>query len=390
MTAPNNRKKDPYKLFVRITIAIAIVAVISLAVFLITNAWVDANFRAVVKDIHDQNIADEQAFNLELDALRESAAESETDGETPVVNLQAWESNIGDTTWRIEDEGNQGLENTYNITVSNSTLCQGGLMLVNAWHPVPDFFSSEDLVSIGTASGYKIPVQNASVVIFPSAFTALEAMLTDAMTAGMKDYIVREAFRSNDTQTEYFNNRMDKLSDKYSGNILIEETKKYVNYPGTSEYQSGLSFQLGLYNREDPDVARQQFQETDQGKWVTENSWKYGIIFRFPSDNYPTPQWEDKSYKTGVSVHLDLYRFVGKPHATAMKLLDFCQEEYIEFLMDHPHISIYENGELRYEIVRIKVADQDAYILPITNMSSSYMASIDNMGGVVLGYTYGE
>ena len=82
---------------------------------------------------------------------------------------------------------------------------------------------------------------------------------------------------------------MDKAVRQVFGpTILIEETKKTVNYPGTSEYQSGLSFRLGLYNREDPAVAAQKFQETDQGRWVTENSWKYGIIFRFPSDDYPT------------------------------------------------------------------------------------------------------
>jgi len=88
-------------------------------------------------------------------------------------------------------------------------------------------------------------------------------------------------------------------------------------------------------------------------------------------------------------MHLNIYRYVGKPHAVAMKILGYCLEEYVEFLMDHPHISIYENGELRYEIVRINVNSQTAYDLPITNISSSYLASIDNMGAVVMAYTYG-
>ena len=389
MTAPKKQKKDPYKLFLRITIALAVVALISLAVFLACNAWVDSDYRGVVEDIHQQNIDNEQAFNMELEALRASAAQAEPTGETTIVDLPTWEATIEETNWRIEDEGKTGLENTYTITVSNSSLCEGGLMLVNGWHPVPDFFSTDNLISIGAQSRFKIPVQDATVTIFPSAFTALEAMYNDATAAGMTDYIVREAFRTNDTQTQYFTDRMDSLSNKYSGNILIEEAKKTVNYPGTSEFQSGLSFRLGLYNREDPAVAKQKFQETAQGKWVTDNSWKYGIIFRFPSDNYPNSQWEDKSYKTGVSVHLDLYRYVGKAHAAAMKILDMCQEEYVEFLIDHPHISIYENDVLRYEIVRINIADQDAYVLPVTSISSEYQASIDNLGAAVMAYTYG-
>ncbi|HPJ02176.1 MAG TPA: M15 family metallopeptidase [Candidatus Limiplasma sp.] len=389
MTAPKKQKKDPYKLFLRITVALAVVSLISLGVFLACNAWVDSDYRAIVEDIHQQNIDNEQAFNVELEALRASAAQAEPTGETTIVDLPTWEATIEATNWRIEDEGKAGLENTYTITVSNSSLCEGGLMLVNGWHPVPDFFSTDNLISIGAQSRFKIPVQDATVTIFPSAYTALEAMYNDATAAGMTDYIVREAFRTNETQTQYFTDRMDSLSSKYSGNILIEEAKKTVNYPGTSEFQSGLSFRLGLYNREDPAVAKQKFQETDQGKWITENSWKYGIIFRFPSDNYPNSQWEDKSYKTGVSVHLDLYRYVGKAHAAAMKILDMCQEEYMEFLIDHPHISIYENDVLRYEIVRINITDQDAYVLPVTSISSEYQASIDNLGAAVMAYTYG-
>ncbi|MBN1776945.1 MAG: M15 family metallopeptidase [Clostridiales bacterium] len=391
MTAPKKqkRKKDPYKIFVRITIIIAAVALIGLAVFLVCNAWVDSEYRAIVEDIHQQNIADEQAFNMELDALRESASQSVSTDEDVVVTLPSWEATLEDTAWRIEDEGGAGLENTYTVTISSSTLCEGGLMLVNGWHSVPDHFDSANMISIGNASGWSIPVQDSTVMIFPNAYSALKAMYDDATAAGMSDYIVREGFRTNKTQTELFTDVMDKLSDKYSGNILIEQTKKTVNYPGTSEYQTGLSFRLGLYNAEDPNVAKQNFQESEQGIWVTDNSWKYGIIFRFPSDDFPTPQWEDKSYKTGVSIHLNLYRYVGKPHAVAMQILGYCLEEYVEFLMDHPHITIYENDVLRYEIVRISVNKQTAYDLPITSLSSEYLASIDNMGAVVMAYTYG-
>ncbi|HPF87669.1 MAG TPA: D-alanyl-D-alanine carboxypeptidase family protein, partial [Candidatus Limiplasma sp.] len=326
---------------------------------------------------------------LKMSALRESAAAAETTTVETTEELETWEATIDGTTWRIEDEGSAGLENTYTVTINSSTLCEGGLMLVNAWHSVPDYFSDENLVSIGTASGWAIPVADSSVKIFLDAYTALQSLYDDATAAGMTNYIVREGFRTNEEQTELFTAKMDKLSDTYSGTILTEETKKTVNYPGTSEYQTGLSFRMGLYNSEDPSVAKLEFQETEQGAYFTENCWKYGIIFRFPSDDYPNSSWEDKSYKTGISMHLNIYRYVGQPHALVMKMLGYCLEEYVEFLTDHPHISIYEDGVLKYEIVRINVNEQTAYDLPITNMSSSYYASIDNMGAIVMAYEYG-
>ena len=391
MTAnPNQKgKRDPYKFFVRITIAIAAIAVLSLVIFLGCNAWVNTEYNNVVDTIYQQNIADEQAFNMQLSAMRESASQTESVPDETVAELQTWEKTLDGTNWRIEDEGAAGLENTYTATISNTTLCEGGLMLVNAWHSVPEYFSEANLVGVGTASGWDIPVTDSSIRLFPEAFNALQAMYDDAAADGMVDYIVREAYRTNERQTELFTARMDALSDKYSGTILTEQAKKTVNYPGTSEYQTGLSFRMGLYNSQDTAVARQNFQETPQGMWFTDNSYKYGIIFRFPSDDYPTASWEDKSYKTGVSMHLDLYRYVGIPHAVAMTVLGYCLEEYIEFLVDHPHISVYENDVLRYEIVRINVNDQAAYDLPITNVSSSYLASVDNMGAIVMAYNYG-
>ena len=391
MTANHNTKptKDPYKLFVRITIAIAVIAVLSLAVFLICNSWVDTEYNGIVDQIYQQNVTDEAEFNANLDAMRASASQTAVTEDEVMTDLQTWSTTLEDTAWRIEDEGTAGLENTYTVTISNDTLCEGGLMLVNAWHSLPDYFSAANLVSVGSSSGWSIPVTDSTVQIFPDAYNALKALYDDATAAGMKDYIVREGFRSMEDQSTLFNNKMDALSDKYSGTILVEEAKKSVNYPGTSEYQTGLSFRIALYNKEDPNVAAQTFQDTPQGDYFAENCWKYGIIFRFPSENYPNSTWEDKSYKTGVSMHLDLYRYVGTPHAVAMKVLGFCLEEYIEFLAEHPHISIYENDVLRYEIVRINVNDQSAYDLPITSLSSEYTASIDNMGAVVMAYTYG-
>jgi LAS superfamily LD-carboxypeptidase LdcB len=199
------------------------------------------------------------------------------------------------------------------------------------------------LISIGNQSGWKIAVTDGTVKVFPVAYTALENTIAGASEAGYGDYIVREGYRTNDEQTALFNARMEKLSSQYSGDLLIEATKKIVNYPGTSEYQSGMSFRMALYNKSDATVAKQKFQETPQGQWFTENCWKYGLIFRFPSDDYPNSNWEDKSYKTGVSLHLDLYRYVAwrsRGHADH----DYCLVVYIEVLIDHPHICIYKDG----------------------------------------------
>ena len=385
-------KRDPYKLLLQITGILAVIVVVSVGVFLLSNAAVENDYKSLVQNIEKINIDGEQAFNAKMNELRTSGGSTidTTDNTQDKAELLYWETTVDDQLWRLEDEGYGELENVYNVTVNRASLITGGLLLVNPWHALPADFSDAELVSVGNSSGWKIAVTDGNVRLFPVAYQALQSMIDSAAEDGLADYIVREAYRSNDTQTELFNSKMEKLSSKYSGDILIEQTKKTVNYPGTSEYQSGMSFRMDIYNKENPEVGKQKFQESEQGKWFTQNGWKYGVIFRFPTVDFPAVGWEDKSYKTGVSAQINLYRYVGPAHAAAMRIMDYCLEEYVEFLVDHPHICIYQDGALRYEIYRVPAEDAESYDLIVPNPASSYSASLDNLGGVVMAYTYDQ
>ena len=142
-------------------------------------------------------------------------------------------------------------ENTSTITLDRASLINGGLLLVNPWHSLPPDFSEEGLVSIGTASNFQIQVQDNSVRVFQPAYDALSEALTAAKDeAGLEYYIVMERVTARSRSRKYsFNVEMEKLSSRYSGNALIEETKKNVNYPGNSDYHTGMSFRMDVYLR---------------------------------------------------------------------------------------------------------------------------------------------
>ena len=118
------------------------------------------------------------------------------------------------------------------------------------------------------------------------------------------------------------------------------------------------------------------------------NCWKYGLIFRFPQASWPLETTTDKSFKTGVSLKMNLYRYVGKGHAAAMHYLDMCLEEYIEYLQEHPHFALFEDGKLRYEIYRQYVGDAAAFDVQLTRNARSHTSSLDNMGAVVTVFEY--
>lgn len=388
--------RDPYKMLLKLAAVLAVVVAVGVGVFYLCTLAVNQDYMNTRSRIEAQNAEGQVEFNARMNELRAAnqAAENELMASigTPSEekNLPSWEKELDGVTWRVQDEGTSGLENTSTITMQRSQLINGGLMLVNQWHSIPSDFTEEGLVSVGTTGNFKVQVQDSSVQLFQPAFEALAEALTAAKADGLDYFIVREGYRSISAQEEMFNEEMQELSSRYSGERLIAETKKKVNYPGTSDYHTGMSFRMDVYQSGNSELNNQKFQaESAQGAWLTENCWRYGIIFRFPAKDFPNASWEDKSFKTGISSQLNLYRYVGKAHSAAMRVLGMCLEEYIEFLMQHPHICIYEDGQLVYEVVRIKGADSNtSFALPVPNPAVSYQASLDNMNGVVMAYSY--
>ena len=287
--------------------------------------------------------------------------------------------------WDVIDLSNYPLENQTATVASRADLMAGGMLLINEWHSRPDDFDDSKIVSVGKHLGgnSKVQVNDYNVSLFPVASDALMEAITAAKAEGLEHYLVEEGYRSWDTQNTYFQNKVEKLSSQYSGDALIAAAKKEVNYPGTSEFNSGLSFTLRLYAKGNAEISKPKYSTTEQGKWMNTNCWKYGLVTRFPLAGWPLDTTQDKSFKTGVSVKLNLYRYVGKGNAAVMHYFNFCMEEYIEYLQEHPHIAVFEDGALKYEIYRQYVGDAATFNVQLTRNAKSYTSSLDNMGAVI-------
>ncbi|MBE5803592.1 MAG: D-alanyl-D-alanine carboxypeptidase family protein [Clostridiales bacterium] len=375
----NQKRRDPIKVMLIWTIVLAVLAAGAL---LLGNVIRDyrtnllANMQEEVKEINTQRDQEYAKAMAEFEASTQSGANLAW----PAPNAEGWD---------VVDLTTYPLESPSMITLNRADIMNNGMLLVNQWHSRPDDFSEEALVSIGNHSSGDIPVKNYNLQLFPVAIDALKEALADAKAAGHENYMVDEAYRSWETQNTLFNKYMEQYSSRYSGNELIERTKRDVNYPGTSEFNSGLAFTLRLYKSGDSAVNSSTYVETEAGKWMNENCWRYGLVFRFPKADYPVKGTQDKSYKTGVAVSLDCYRYVGKAHAAVMHHLDLCLEEYVEYLQEHPHIAVFEDGTLRYEIVRRYVGDEvNPVEVEINTKAGTYVSNLDNMGAVVTVFEY--
>lgn len=375
----NQKRRDPIKVMLVWTVCLAVLAA---ACWLLGSAI--AGYRQTALEARRQEV---EQINAERDREYAKALAEFEQATQSGANL-AWPLQKAEG-WDVVDLTNYPLENPGVVAVARTEIMNNGMLLVNEWHSRPDDFQEEGLVSIGNYTDGKMQVANYNLRLFPVAINALQAAVTDAAAAGHVNYMVDEAYRSWDDQNALFQKAQERYQDRYSGDDLIARAKKDVNYPGTSEFNSGLAFTMRLYKRGDDAVNGTTYVETPAGMWMNENCWKYGLIFRFPKTDFPIKGTLDKSYKTGVSVSLRAYRYVGKAHAAAMNTLGLCLEEYIEYLQEHPHIAVFEDGTLRYEIVRQYVGDEmGGFEVNVTNKTANYVMSLDNMGGVITAFEY--
>ena len=99
-----------------------------------------------------------------------------------------------------------------------------------------------------------------------------------------------------------------------------EDALRTVAQPGYSEHHTGLAVDLN-------DVT-DDFEESDAYRWLSRHAAEYGFIQRYKPE---------KSAVTGIDRESWHYRYVGKAHAKEMERLDFCLEEYVEYLKDNAY-----------------------------------------------------
>ena len=364
-----------------------LIAALAAACFLINPLFIQPRRDAIAKANQEMKAAAEEK-NRQAEA-EYKARIAELENQANIPTNPAWPEHKSEG-WDLLDLTHIPLENQTAEAHTRADLMTGGMLLVNEWHSRPDDFDESGVVGVAKRfkGDDKIQAKDNNVSLFPVAVDALHEALVAAKADGMEHYLVEEGYRTYDTQNTYFQNKVTKLSTRYTGDALIAAAKKEVNYPGTSEYNSGLAFELRLYDKNDPEVAVPKYSTTAQGKWMSENCWKYGIVFRFPQNAWPLETSTDKSFKTCVSKRLNLYRYVGKGNAAIMHYMDFTMEEYIEYLEEHPHIALFEDGVLKYEVYRQYVGDEQNINVQLTRNARKYTSSLDNMGGVITVFEY--
>ena len=171
-----------------------------------------------------------------------------------------------------------------------------------------------DLVDIG--SDYALENCPIARVAYDDVIAMIDACNANAPTA-----LVVSAYRDFDHQTRNYNRKVNYYLDQgYSQADAEKEAATVVAVPGTSEHQLGLA--VDIIDTRLWDLTSEQANQPAQ-KWLMENSWQYGFIFRYP---------DGKTDVTGIIYEPWHYRYVGRELAAEIHYSGLTLEEYIASL----------------------------------------------------------
>jgi len=181
------------------------------------------------------------------------------------------------------------------------------LILVNKQNGLSPNYKPDDLTKINE---YAPGRDESTRYMRKEAGESINLMLEDAKELGL-DVVITTAFRNYNLQKIIFENNVLK-----SGSI--EEANKTSAKPGESEHQTGLAADLSSskINYE----LNTSFGGLDEGKWISQNAWKYGFILRYQ---------EDKVEITGYNYEPWHIRYVGKEFAKYIYENKLTLEEFI-------------------------------------------------------------
>lgn len=175
------------------------------------------------------------------------------------------------------------------------------------------------------------------------AADALEQLFAAAMREAAYKLLAVSGYRSYGTQQVLFNQKANAVG-RAAASLTVARA-------GQSEHQLGLAMDVQC---PDTPTLSEDFAETPEGQWVSENAHRFGFIIRYKAEWQPF---------TGYSYEPWHLRYIGISHATAVHMLNIPYETYYEQLCRLPeYVLLQGNPYLLAGAVNDLIAGDDSIL----------------------------
>ena len=192
---------------------------------------------------------------------------------------------------------NSNIDVPFYTNMKKTDMSKGYLILVNKYNLLDKNYSPK-LTNMSNYGGGSLETKTAE---------AYKKMYEAAKKDNIKLVIV-SPYRSYNTQQSLYN--------RYVNRDGKDKADTYSARPGSSEHQTGMGVDINTAS------SGSNFQNTNEYKWLIENSYKYGFILRYPKGS---------EYITGYKFEPWHYRYVGIEAATKIHDENITFEEYYAY-----------------------------------------------------------
>ena len=269
----------------------------------VSGARGDNGLSVISDEAQAIELATEAQINLEdMELLDEPGYdESGYEGEFPIETAEA----------APDSEAEDDIPETGGIDISQEfSRDDWRLLLVNKQHSIPEDYEFT-LGAVNTVKGTMYCDER----IIEDWLAMKQAAKEDGVTL-----VICSPYRDTDRQEVLFNKITAYMGRGMSYIEAFQLSGQAVTVPGASEHQVGLALDIVTPSFQN---LVEEFEETDAGVWLAENSYQYGFILRYP---------KGKEYITCIQYEPWHFRYVGREAAAVIWELGITLEEFWEEL----------------------------------------------------------
>jgi D-alanyl-D-alanine carboxypeptidase len=249
---------------------------------------------------------------------------------------------------KVEAPAQTPEEDGLSIHVKKEQIYEGNLLLIDRDHAVPPEGGGEPSVYL---FGHKeltkgFGLLDDTVRLSPDLTQKFTEMVSAAAKDRVDHFLISSGYRDEDEQNELYE----------------QMGAKRAMPAGHSEHNLGLSLDIGS--------SLTEMNQAPEGKWLADNSWKYGFILRYP---------KDKTAVTGIMYEPWHFRYVGLPHSAVMQEKNLTLEQYLAYLKEQSISTTI--GDRTYEIFYFPISEDENIQVPFIG---SYEISGNNEDGVIV------